>query len=217
MIDLNKYTFVENFFNKRMYLINNFVSNISATDYITNYRDVSKFIVFCKQCNKYNNCWACPPYDFDMDGYLSGYESVYIIGTKISLSENVRLKCVEAEISRRTGAGIIADVRHELDKQLLKLESKYPDSKAFFAGTCHLCPDNDCTRIKGQLCRYPDKIRHSLESFGFDIAKTTTDLLHIELKWSNNGLLPEYLTLVSGFFTNYSIDNQDIKECFPHN
>jgi hypothetical protein len=29
--------------------------------------------------------------------------------------------------------------------------------------------------------------------------------LHIELKWSRDGILPEYLTLVSGFFSRETI------------
>ena len=44
----------------------------------------------------------------------------------------------------------------------------------------------------------------SLESLGFDIGKTASELLGIELKWSEPGSsgLPEYFTLVSGFFSS---------------
>ena len=45
-------------------------------------------------------------------------------------------------------------------------------------------------------------IRPSLEACGFDIGKTVSELLHIELKWSDNGKMPEYLTLVGGVFKN---------------
>ena len=42
------------------------------------------------------------------------------------------------------------------------------------------------------------------ESLGFDIGKTASELLGIELKWSEPGSsgLPEYFTLVSGFFSS---------------
>lgn len=57
---------------------------------------------------------------------------------------------------------------------------------------------------EGRPCRYPDRIRPSLESLGFDIGKTASELLGIELKWSEPGSsgLPEYFTLVSGFFSS---------------
>lgn len=190
-----------------MYFIQNYISCISVTDYVQNYRDPDKFIVFCNQCNRYMNCWACPPYDFDTSEYILRYNKVYIIGTKIILSEKIQQDCINAEDSRLMGAEIISKVRKVLDKQLLYLELNIPESKAFFAGTCHICDIEYCTRIIDESCRYPDKIRHSLESFGFDIGKTTEELLGIELKWSKHGLLPEYMTLVSGIFTNNSIEN----------
>ena len=39
---------------------------------------------------------------------------------------------------------------------------------------------------------------------GYDIGKTASELLGIELKWSEPGSsgLPEYFTLVSGFFSS---------------
>jgi len=200
------------YFENNMYYIQSYISCISVKDYISNYRDIDKFIEFCKQCNKYMNCWACPPYDFDTTGSITKYNKVYIIGTKIILSEDIRSNCKSQEESKSAGAKIIADVRKGLDEQLLKIEEKTPDSIAFFAGTCHICEDEDCTRITGEDCRYPDKIRHSLESFGFDIGKTAKELLGIELKWSNDGSLPEYLTLVSGLFSNQNVD--DIENYF---
>ncbi|MBD8387445.1 DUF2284 domain-containing protein [Dysgonomonas sp. BGC7] len=191
-----------------MYILNNYIVHIDTKNYIADYRNPEKFIGFCKQCNKYNNCWACPPYNFDTEYNITKYNRVYIIGTKIIPSETIRSRCDNAENSKQTGADIITHVRSKLDRQLLDLEIKYPESRAFFAGTCHVCGKEDCTRLTNNPCRYPEKIRHSLESFGFDIGKTTKELLDIELKWSNDGLLPEYFTLVSALFTNEEIDIQ---------
>jgi len=189
-----------------MFSAKNYISCISVKDYITNYRDVDKFIELCKVCNKYKNCWACPLYNFDTTDHILKYNKVYIIETKVTISKIVRQNCKSAEESRLTGAEIITKVRKGLDEQLLYMELDIPGSRAFFAETCHICDTEDCTRITGELCRYPDKIRHSLESFGFDIGKTTEELLGIELRWSKDGSLPEYLTLVSGLFTNSSIE-----------
>ena len=67
-----------------------------------------------------------------------------------------------------------------------------------FPGSCLLCPS--CTRTEGAPCLYPKKVRPSLEACGFDIGKTTTELLNIELKWGESGKMPEYITLVSAVF-----------------
>ena len=45
-------------------------------------------------------------------------------------------------------------------------------------------------------------MRPSLEACGFDIARTTSELFGIDLKWGSEGRIPEYLTLVCGFFHN---------------
>ena len=89
---------------------------------------------------------------------------------------------------------------------MLELETQYQGSLAFFAGSCFLCRKEDCTRRSGKECIYPDKARSSLEAYGFDIAKTSSELLGIELVWSKGLVLPEYFTLVSGLFTDHEID-----------
>lgn len=196
-----------------MYTSHNIIAQIAKEEYIANFQDVDKFIGFCKQCRQYNTNWACPPYHFNLSSYLSDYSTVYIIGTKIIPDSKIRQECTNEEISKKKGFEIIVDARKHLDKQLLTLESTYPGSRAFFAGFCILCTQK-CTRLAGEPCRYPDKIRHSLESFGFDIGKTASELLHIDLKWSNDGRLSEYFTLVSGFFTNQRIKKTSIEDLF---
>ena len=54
----------------------------------------------------------------------------------------------------------------------------------------------------GKACRYPSRIRRSLEACGFDLGRTTSELFGIEMKWSENRNLPEYLLLVSGFLSD---------------
>ena len=45
-------------------------------------------------------------------------------------------------------------------------------------------------------------MRPSLEAFGFDISRTLSELFGIRLLWGKDGVIPEYLTLVCGFFHN---------------
>lgn len=187
-----------------MYRTDETTAMIPAGEYIRDYRDAAKFIGFCKACNRYGNCWACPPHGFDPDEYLGGYRTALVVGTRIIPDEAVRTATATPQQCIETGERIIAGVRQALDERLLEFERRHPDSRAFFAGTCHWCPPGTCTRIGGETCRHPDKIRPSLESLGFDIGKTSSELLGIELKWSDPGTvsLPEYYTLVSGLFIN---------------
>ena len=132
---------------------------------------------------------------------MSGYETAWLIGTKIIPDDSTRKQCTGKELALQTGRTILAQVREELDVRLLALEKQHPGSRAFFAGTCHACPQGTCTRKKGRPCICPDRMRPSLEALGFDLGKTASELLGIKMQWSREGELPEYFTLVSGFFT----------------
>ncbi|MDR1934445.1 MAG: DUF2284 domain-containing protein [Candidatus Accumulibacter sp.] len=189
-----------------MYNVSHLVSEIKLVDYVKGYRDAPRFMEYCKACKRYNACWSCPPFEFDTEEYISPYERAYIIGTKIVLDENTIKENKGWEACKETACAILEKVRPGLDGTLLELERQYPVGKAFFAGTCHVCPAGTCARIKGQACVAPERTRPSLESFGFDIGKTSAELLNIELKWSKDGVLPEYLTLVSGFFSVKQIE-----------
>lgn len=183
-----------------MYTIEHKVAHLSVEEYVRDYRDEERFIDFCKACERYNTCWACPPFDYDTSQYITPYSEAYIIGTKLIVTEEAMQNIRERETIFKTMDQMMAEGRKVIDPQLLQLEEKYT-GRAFYAGTCHICPMGTCARKEGKPCIAPARVRPSLESLGFDIGKTTTELLDIELKWSQRGHLPEYLTLVSGFFT----------------
>jgi predicted metal-binding protein len=172
------------------------------------YRDAEKFIVYCKECNKYNACWACPPFDFNADEYLTRYQIAHIIGTKIVLDKETIDKYQGLDKCTEISYKIMEETRKSLDSNLLKLEEQYPESKSFFAGSCHICPIGKCMRIAEKPCISPERVRPSLESLGFDVSKISAELLNIEMKWSQNGILPEYFTLVSGFFSTFNLPSQ---------
>ena len=180
-------------------------AQIEVKELIHHYRDTEKFIAYCKECNRYNACWACPPFDFDTTKRLMNYKQACIIGTKITLDNTLLNECTEVQQCKEASYQIIREVRHNIDRKLLALEQRYSGSLVFFAGTCHLCTQGECMRIFGKACLHPDKIRPSLEAFGFDIGKISLQLLNIELKWSKEKCLPEYFVLVSGLLTNENI------------
>ena len=66
------------------YIAEDFTATIPVAEYMANYRDAEKFIGFCRQCTRYNTYWACPPFSFNVDHYLSQCQTALIIGTKIT-------------------------------------------------------------------------------------------------------------------------------------
>lgn len=176
------------------YIVETFTADISVDEYVNRFRDEKKFIELCKQCPNYGNSWGCPPFDFNTTEFLHRYKNVYLIATKLTLTKN--------NLPINNTQELIRPERLRLEKQLLDMEKLYGGRAFAYIGRCLHCNDAKCTRRFNQPCLHPDKIRPSLEAFGFDIGRTLSELFGLELLWGKDGKLPEYLVLVSGFFHN---------------
>lgn len=185
------------------------VRRISSDEMINNYYNKEKFIELCKACSNYEVLWSCPPFDFDPEAYIKNYKSAYIIGTKIIYSQDVidyaNTKEKVAECTRKS----LYVLRGILLKILWQLEKEYPNSLGISAGGCEIC--SCCSRADDLPCRHSDRMRYSLESLGVDLGALASHLLGIELKWSDGGYLPEYLTLINAFMTNLDLQSLERK------
>ncbi|MEG0874765.1 MAG: DUF2284 domain-containing protein [Clostridiales bacterium] len=173
---------------------------MNTEDYIKQYRDIPKFLEFCKACPRYEKCWACPEHGFDVENFLAPYPHVYLIGAKIIIDDEQRNSVKGKDAVGAMAEEITKDARAKLDPIVLSLEKTMGENEALccYGGTCYLCLT--CAKIMGQPCVHPGERRASLESLGFDVAGTTLDLLGYELLWSEDSL-PEYLTVVSALFS----------------
>lgn len=175
---------------------------IPMKEYAETFRDFGRVRGYCHGCGRYGKCWACPPYDFAEDEYLGQFTTISLLATKITPSEGVAL-------TPETAERILNRERQRLDRMLLGMEG---NARAFFAGTCILCPPEKCTRREGLPCRHPESIRPSLEALGFDIARTASELFGIPLQWGSPETFPAYLTLISAIartpFTRLQQDEQ---------
>ena len=172
---------------------------MAADEFISRYRDVERIGAFCQQCPGYGKTWSCPPFDFDPRIKSDGFGKVILMGTTIEFDEETRNACKTAEQSTDTGREAIQEVWKTLLPKLYEMERNTLGSRCF-TFRCTLCPEG-CTRPEGKPCRHPDKMRHSLESVGFDIEAMTRELLNIDLEWSTDGSLPKHMTLVTALFT----------------
>lgn len=176
---------------------------IPAEDYCRDYRDPAQFMEYCKVCPRYGHLWCCPPFDFDTTKVLAEYGYVYIIGVRTTVDSHLREILTDPQTIGEMTEFITKDCRRYVDGILLGLEKAYPGSRSFHGGRCYRC--EYCARLFGRPCIHPDKMRSSLESYGFDVAKTTEELLGYPLEWSSDKL-PEHISFISALFTKEKID-----------
>ena len=172
-----------------MYRLERFEERILVKDYIKDYVNVDEFLECCKRCPNYDKVWSCPSYEFKTEDYLKEYESLYIVCYKINF---------DGTVSQEESLKIMAEVKENMAGELFKMENQCPGSVSLSAGSCSLCGKGNCTRPSGKPCRYPEKMRYSIESLGGNVGKTVHDLLGIELEWIEEGKVPSYFVLVGG-------------------
>lgn len=176
------------------YSVEKYTVDIKVNEYIERFRNEKRFIELCKMCPNFGNSWACPPFDFDTENLLRNYKYAKLSATKIIPT----LKNIKQDNTQM----LIRPERIKIERELLMMEKKYGGRGFSCIGTCIHCNDGSCTRDCNKPCLHPDKVRPSLEAFGFDLEATLKELFELELKWSDDEYVPEYLILVSGFLHN---------------
>ena len=144
---------------------------LPVAQFVERYVDTDHYDAGCRGCDNYGQVWVCPPYDFSVAGYWSGFREVCLRGVQLRFSPEDR-------------------------QMILRLREEYPRSDILTVGGCHLC--ERCTRPEGRPCRYPEGIGYTLESLGCDVSAAAEQLLGWPLLWSRKGCLPEYMALVCG-------------------
>ncbi len=181
------------------YTTERYTAEIDAHSYVEQFRNADHFLKFCQQCRNYGRRYGCPPFSHDPLSDISHYQQVRITGVKIVPAD----KTLPLQVAN----DLMKPVIDQLNQDLLETEQSLGGMCFGFVGSCPYCGGAACARIEGKPCRHPDKVRPSLEAYGFDMVKTAQELLGLEMKWSQHGRIPEYLTLVCGIFYNKHSDN----------
>lgn len=162
--------------------------------YVREFRDVATFEACCRECPNYGARWGCPPFDHDTLNDLLPYEKAMIVGVKLTPRDQ-----------RMPMEQVYDLMRPELERlngRLLELERENQGFALGFVGKCERCGNAPCARKQGKPCLHPDVVRPSLEAYGFNVSKTASELLGIDMVWSMGKNVPRYLTLVCGLFFN---------------
>ncbi len=171
--------------------IETYTNTIDIETYIRDYVDVEEFLEYCKACSAYNKKWSCPEFDFDPLDYWRKFSTLKVIGKKIYLKE-------DENVTRGNVFDYLDEIKLALTDELYEAEKKIPRSVALSAGSCHYCGKDNCEKKYGRPCKYPDKLRYSIEALGGNVGLTTRKLLGINLCWIEDDALPEYYVLVGG-------------------
>lgn len=184
-----------------MYKIKEYSADIDITTYLDNYVDVETFLECCKQCPNYNQIWSCPSYDFNVEEYWKKYNRLHLFGRQIIFDDQTRSHAYTTAEMNEFLENILSKEKQILANNLYRMENEIPESISLSAGSCQFCGKQNCSRQNNEPCRYPDKMRYSIESLGGNVGKTISNLFHIELEWMEEGKLPRHFVLVSGLLT----------------
>ncbi len=170
------------------------IRRISTAEYIARFRDVPRFEGLCRECHNYGTRWGCPPFDDDRLPDLEKWKTAEIWLLKLVISPD------KAAAGLAWLNGIIQAEREPFERILLYEERRRGGFAALVTGMCPHCGAAPCARLSAKPCRHPDLVRPSLEALGFDLGKTAGELFGLPLRWSANGRLPDYVSLIGGLF-----------------
>ncbi len=179
------------------YSAEDFTTSLPTEEYIRRFCNSECFIKYCEECRNYGKVWACPPFSHDTMAELRQYSRLLLVATKI-IPDGKDIPF--SEINR-----FIRPERLRIEKKLRDMEKQYGGRAFAYAGSCLYCPEGTCSRLDNQPCRHPDLVRPSLESYGFDLGRTASELFGFPLLWSTDGYIPRYLTLICGLFHNKNL------------
>lgn len=144
------------------------------------------------KCPNYNHSWACPPEAPYMEKEISLFDRFFLIYYKFDLKNYVKenklkhpKKSEDFIITSFFRKDIIRDYfEEEIWNFFKRYEDPYKDKLILWDGYCRVCSKEGerCTYDINKPCRYPNKIRYSMEAVGIDVDKTVKNL-KIPIEW----------------------------------
>ena len=155
--------------------VENLTGALPMSEMLEKYVDVEKFLGYCAACPRCGQTWSCPPYDFDPAAVWPQYAAV-----------------ADPEM-------VLRPYRRAFDALLEERERETCGSLRLDAGRCLVC--ERCARRDEEPCRFPEKLRYSLESLGANVGALAADKLGAPLQWGTKDAPPEYFVLVGAVLT----------------
>lgn len=144
-------------------------------------------------CPHYNHSWACPPEAPYLEDEIKSFSKYILVYKKFDLKKYI--KKIQAQHPHRKKPtilnkfytkGIVRKLCSTEIKKVLSTLHNDPDNILIIWHThCRLCEEElnkPCTYDTGEKCRYPEKIRYSMEAVGINVTETAKNV-GIEIEW----------------------------------
>lgn len=171
-------------------------TEIDVADFVEHCIDVDYFLECCRACPNYGKTWSCPPYDFNPLEIWNQYSRFYLYAVKTITPPELLENTYEMDDLIRLGMELTLSAMKEMDEHLEAENKKFPESRIIGGGRCLICGNGNCARMKGEACRFPDKMTYSIESLGGNVQETLKRYLNEDIYWGANGhLAPSYIRI----------------------
>lgn len=167
--------------------------NIQSNDFLP-YDHKTSFAKLCRDgCPDYNSNWSCPPHSPTFLSEAAGLPQALLV---VYFSELSHFEPIAANERIRQAHTIL---RLNMEKHLHALE-KIHQGRTLDGGICRFCVRCTCADQSGP-CRWPQKMRYSMESLGLDVAAIAKDCLDFPLAWGTAEDLPRYVSAIGCLMT----------------
>lgn len=186
---------------EKSYTLEKYEKTLTTKEYYTKFVNFDETSESCKICDMYGKNWSCPPFENDVTNSWNKYDHLHLILLQLHydsfITDNIHSKEDIDTILHLTLFNEKRKLLQSLDKKIREDEN-LNDTMILSTGYCNIC--SSCTKKEGMPCRYPKNKLYSIESIGALVTKTTEELFNTKIKWidMDNGIIPEYLTLLMG-------------------
>ncbi len=171
-------------------------ANICKNKNLSKYMDFEYFTKLCKEgCPHYNLSYTCPPNSPRFTDYTINYEKSLVIAMYMTLDNDTSINDIHPYLRR-----VLSDLLIPLEKEFNGLLTD--------GGRCRYC--DECTYTQNLPCRFPDKIRFSMEAMGIDLDKVCKDILNHSIVWNKNNE-HSYCTVLGSINFNGNISEDIFK------
>ena len=165
---------------------------VPLTEFRRDLVDVPRFLGYCQDCPNFGKYWSCPPFDFDPAELWGKYDQLLLCVCKVTFTRDRLFPLERRAFEERE----LPKIKDAMARELLTLEAERPGSLALFPGRCDRCPL--CAREAGQPCRFPERMRYSIEALGGDCGGALERYFGETLQWAQGHRLPEQLLFLGG-------------------
>ncbi len=135
------------------------------------------------RCPNYRRSWACPPVAPYLEKEIMSYEKFYLVYKKEFLPKDAEMKRQKYS-SLRNWEKMREGLKQEIINLAEELKVNNKTIKILWEGHCQICEKEgkSCTYPENIPCRYPNKLRYSMEAVGINVTATGKNL-ELDLEW----------------------------------